>query len=280
MSSRYGYYEPKVNNAVVSAVRTAFARSRTSPSNWKHRVNEGRIDPRNVWRQQATDRTDIFRDRTAPGATKVNLHILVDGSGSMTSPDQVSPSNPDEKVRRIDAAMDITATLFDAFHRQPQVRINITMHNTVSDKGNIALWPVVTAGHGRQYIGLMGMAIGGGNGDGYAIKAVGEKVRHGHRKGEVDLLIVISDGLPSWLTDEAYRNNQYDGVALVYNVVEDLRKQGTQVMAIAIAPNDNQAQMYSEEGVIPFTGDWNKLAVEIANTLGRTLTVAARGKRR
>jgi hypothetical protein len=279
MARTYGYHEPKVNHAVVSAVRTAFQRSRTSPSQWKHRVNEGRIDPRNVWRQQATDRTDIFRDRTAPGATKVNLHILVDGSGSMDSTDQQVPGS-EVKTTRIQAAMDITATLFDAFHRQPQVRLSITLHNTVAMNGNVALWPIVTNGQGRQYIGFMGKAVGGGNGDGYAIKAIGEKVRHSHRKGEVDLLIIVSDGLPSWLADRAYQNAHADGVGLVYNVVEDLRKTGVQVMSIAIAPNPNQQEMYGKEGVIPFDGDWNHLAVGIATVLGQTLTTAAKGRRR
>jgi len=280
---RHGYHEPVVHAPVVSAVRTAFVRARTSPRLWKHRQFEGRLDPRNVWRQQATNTTDIFRERLAPGATKVNVHILVDGSGSMTGMDQKNEDG--SAAQRIEKAMDITATLCDAFRGQPQVRFNVWLHNTVAQMGEVAMWPIVTNGGGRENIGQMRNATGGGNGDGYAIKWVGEKVRRSHRKGEVDLLIVVSDGLPSWLSQHRHINwSTYgqpgaaanDGVALVRNAVEELRERGTRVLSIAIAPNQNQAEMYGEDGVIPFDGDWTQLAVDIGQALGQTLSAAAR----
>jgi len=283
-ADRY-YHEPTVHAAVVAAVRTAFVRSRTSPRGWAHRLDEGRLDPRNVWRQQATARTDIFRDRLAPGATKVNVHILVDGSGSMTSGDQHNEDG--SAATRIEKAIDIAATLTDAFRGQPTVRLNVWMHNTASQFGEVALWPIITNGQGRQNVGHMAGAVGGGNGDGYAIKWVGEKVRRSHRKGEVDLLIVVSDGLPSWLSANRdlgrynYQTGSYDGVgnngvALVFNAVQELRERGTRVLSIAITPNDNFAEMYGEDNVIPFTGDWAELAVNIGKALGDTLAAAAR----
>ena len=282
--TRFGYHEPVVHAPVVSAVRTAFVRARTSPRLWKHRQFEGRLDPRNVWRQQATGKTDIFRERLAPGATKVNVHILVDGSGSMTSQDQLNDDGT-PGAQRIEKAMDITATLCDAFRGQPQVRFNVWLHNTVAQMGEVAMWPIVTNGAGRQNIGQMRNATGGGNGDGYAIKFVGEKVRRSHRKGEVDLLIIVSDGLPSWLAANRTINwgtygqpgaAQNDGVLLVRNAVEELRDRGIRVLSIAIESNQNQAEMYGEDGVIPFTGDWTELAVSIGQALGETLSAAAR----
>jgi hypothetical protein len=291
---RQGLYRPEVQAAVVSAVQTAFIRARTSPSAWKHRQFDGRFDPHNVWRFQATGRTDIFRDRTAPGATKVNVHVLVDGSGSMLSRDTIPNPNAhlgqvatmEDPKSRIVHAMDIAATLADAFRRQPQVRLNVWLHNTNVQYGEVAIWPIVTNGMGRENIGAMGLAVGGGNGDGYAIKWVGEKVRRSHRKGEVDLLIVISDGLPSWIAPNSsawsgFGNLATDGVALVFNAVQELRERGTHVLSIAIADNPNQAEMFGEQGVIPFTGNWSELAVNIGATLGATLVAEdARDRRR
>jgi len=285
MARDASYHEPTVHAAVVAAVRTAFVRSRTSPRVWAHRLDEGRLDPRNVWRQQATARTDIFRDRTAPGATKVNVHILVDGSGSMTSGDQHNEDG--SSASRIEKAIDIAATLTDAFRGQPTVRLSVWMHNTMSQFGEVAMWPIVTNGQGRQNIGFMAGAVGGGNGDGYAIKWVGEKVRRTHRKGEVDLLIVVSDGLPSWLssgrdigrydyTTGTYTGDGNNGVKLVYNAVQELRDRGVRTLSIAITPNNNQVEMYGEDGTIPFTGDWAELAVNIGKALGDTLSAAAR----
>lgn len=197
MTQADGSYQPVVHKAVVSAVRTAFQRSRTSTAGWKHRLDEGRLDMRNVWRVEATHRADVFRDRLAPGATKVNVHILVDGSRSMFSGDQKNADGSPET--RIHKAMDITATLADAFRSQPQVRLNVWLHNTNVKQGQVAVWPIMTNGQGRENIGYMELAVAGGNGDGYAIKYVADKVRKTHRKGEVDLIIVVSDGLPSWL---------------------------------------------------------------------------------
>ena len=284
-----GFHEPIVHAAVVSAVRTAFVRSRTSPRAWAHRLDEGRLDPRNVWRAGATGKRDIFRDRLAPGATKVNVHILVDGSGSMAGTDQLADDGVTQ-VSRIIKAMDITATLVDAFRGQPQVRLNVWMHNTVSQYGEIAMWPIVTNGQGRQNVGLMRSAVGGGNGDGYAIKWVGDKVHRSHRKGEVDLLIMVSDGLPSWLsqgrdpgvydyTTGTYKGDGNNGVKLVFNAVQELRDRGTRTLAIAIAPNANQAEMYGEDNVIPFDGDWSQLAVDIGAALGKVLADAAKDPR-
>jgi len=41
-------YIPRINGAVVSAVQTAFQRSRTSPRYWQTRRMQGRFDARNV----------------------------------------------------------------------------------------------------------------------------------------------------------------------------------------------------------------------------------------
>ena len=283
-ADRY-YHEPTVHAAVVAAVRTAFVRSRTSPRGWAHRLDEGRLDPRNVWRQQATARTDIFRDRLAPGATKVNVHILVDGSGSMTSADQHNEDG--SSASRIEKAIDIAATLTDAFRGQPRSGSTSGCTTPPRSLARSRCGPSSPTVRADRTSATWLRAVGGGNGDGYAIKWVGEKVRRSHRKGEVDLLIIVSDGLPSWLSSNRdlgrynYQTGSYDGVgnngvALVFNAVQELRERGTRVLSIAITPNDNFAEMYGEDNVIPFTGDWAELAVNIGKALGDTLAAAAR----
>ncbi len=198
----------------------------------------------------------------------------------MTSGDQRNEDG--SAARRIEKAEDITATLAEAFRQVPSVRLNVWLHNTVVKTGQVAVWPIITNGQGRENVGWMGAAVGGGNGDGYAIKYIGEKVRRTHRKGEVDLIIVVSDGLPSWLVNGPswdYTTQTYshaDGVHLVFNVVQELRERGVSVMSIAIAPNKNQEEMFSKEGVIPFNGDWGELAVSVGTTLGATLARAAK----
>lgn len=288
------YYTPVVNGSVVAAVRIAFQRSRTSPRNWLTRQHAGRLDQRNVWRNEARGDKDIFRERLAPGASKVNVHILVDGSSSMTVHD-----SPEDKLRdqsRIKHAADITATLCDAFRTQPTVRFNVWFHNSNGDDRNsLNVYPVVTNGKGRESIGKMVDHVASGNGDGYILRWIGEKLRREHRHNEIDLVIVVSDGLPSWVANSygegafafgaKYENDPEtlalgrNAVALMYNEVEKLRDMGIQVLSVAICPNSNQAEMFGESNVIPFDGkDWNKLAVSFGSALGRTLHDAAEAK--
>jgi hypothetical protein len=279
-------YQPKVNGAVVSAVQTAFQRSKTSPRYWQTRRMQGRFDARNVWRHEATDRTDIFRERIAPGATKVNLHILIDGSTSMNSLDQKDERGERIGPSRIQHAADISATLVDAFRKQQQVRMSVWLHNTGATQQDMVIMPIVQNGAGRERIGFLPQLTHGGNGDGYAIQWVANKMRRDHRRGEVDLLIVVSDGLPSWLATarfDAQGNYVFNGVEHVANVVREVRESGARVMAVAIdstTPNPNFTDMYGKDGdVIPFTGDWNKLAAEFGARLGRTLADAGKEKR-
>jgi hypothetical protein len=284
-------YSPHVNGAVVSAVRTAFQRARTSPRYWQSRRVQGRLDPRTAWRSTSgVDQTDVFKERLAPGATKVNVHILVDGSGSMNSNDQFRNGDKTDiqdgnRTTRSVAAADICATLVDAFRTQPTVRMNVWLHNTGSlNGGDIAVFPIVTNGKGREVIGWMPTLTGGGNGDGFAIEWVARKMKRDHRRGEQDLLIVISDGLPSWLPYNGtmgYSDPRYGNAVLhTANIVREARERDIRVMAVAIEPNPNFTEMYGDDGdVIPFDGDWNKLAVAFGGRLGITLADAGKTKR-
>jgi hypothetical protein len=310
-------YQPVVDTGTVAAVRLAFQRQRSAGRNWKTRQHTGRVDGRSVWRNDARCDRDIFRDRTATGAIKVNVHILVDASGSMTS--EADPNDPDVVQARADkksiwmlppevqariktrvqAATDVTATLVEAFRTQQDVRLSVWMHNTwTHDNTNnvpadLSLIEVIKSGKGKENIPYMPLMAGGGNGDGYAIKHVVDRLARETRPDEVPLLIVVSDGLPSWISPDRaidWNSNEpvstqksADGTALVFNVVNDARDRGVRVLSVAIAPNVNQAPMYGAENVIPFDVTevgpaWGPLAVKFGAALGDTLARAAEAK--
>jgi len=302
-------YVPAVDAGTVQAVRLAFQRQRTGRRNWETRQTAGRIDPRNVWRNDATQMTDIFRDRRAPGATKVNVHLLVDSSGSMDWPDRpVTEADraywkntpignkhwPRGIKRRIERATDISATLTEAFRSIPTVRVSVTLHTAqFHGDADITLYKVVESGRGAENIPSMVKMADGGNGDGYAIKHVVDLLRKESRSDEVSLLIVISDGLPSWLADRD-PNTWYslpldqqalanDGTALVFNAVNEARERGVRVLSVAIADGINQSGMYGKDNVIPFDCEsddnpWGRLAVTFGAALGDTLAEAAKSK--
>ena len=300
-----GLYQPEVDAGTVAAVRLAFQRQRSAARNWKSRQTAGRIDPRNVWRNEARLDMDIFRDRRAPGATKVNVHLLVDSSGSMDWPDrevteadrqywQLHKAWPEGIKRRIERAADISATLTEAFRAIPTVRLSVSLHCAEYGRDeDITINKVVEHGRGAENIPYMVKMASGGNGDGYAIAHIAEALRKESRSDEVSLLIVISDGLPSWMADRD-PNLWYsmtpeqqalsgDGNALVFNVVNEAREQGVRVLSVAIVPNINQSDMYGKDSVIPFNAEadnnpWGHLAVTFGAALGDTLAQAAQAK--
>jgi hypothetical protein len=258
-----------------------------------------------VWRNEARLDMDIFRDRRAPGATKVNVHMLVDASGSMDWPDrEVNEADrdfwkqhkhwPRGIKRRIERAADISATLTEAFRSMPTVRMSISMHAArYNGNGDISIFKVVEHGRGAQNIPYMVKMADGGNGDGYAIAHIVDQLKRESRSDEVSLLIVISDGLHSWIANhnpdswagltEEQRALAFDGNALVFNVVNEAREQGVRVLSVALVPTDNQPEMYGKDNVIPFDCEsddnpWGRLAVTFGAALGDTLAQAASAK--
>jgi len=276
---------------MTHAVRLAFQRAAVSPTNWKHQVRSGRVDARRVTRLRTTGSLDVFRQRVLPGATKVNVHVMVDGSSSMSMGGGVfTPS-------RIVQARDVAEVIADAFISHPSVRLNMWLHNS-GGPTDLQVLNVIRDNKGRENIRLMPSACQSGNGDGYVLRWLGDLIRKQHRTDEVDLIFIISDGSPSWLSAAArlalreqpggeYAEDE-TGLAVkgqnVRDTVNNLRLQGTNVVSVAIAPNPEQALMYGKDYVVPFTGDWNQLAADFGKTLGKVLAqasaLAAKGARR
>jgi uncharacterized protein with von Willebrand factor type A (vWA) domain len=253
-----GFREPYIDPATVAAVQTVFARTRLSHQRWEGRQFQGRVDQRFVWRNTAKGDVDIFKERRLPSPTKLDVHLLVDASGSMMGP-------------RACRAQDMAATLVDAFKRIPTIRVHVWQHNAVN--GQTDIYRVFEPG--MAPLGLNGMTanIGGGNADGFALQADGMRAVAQQRPDTKSMVIVISDGLPSVRGIDATADI-HDHSTLV---AETLRKKGVEVIAVAIAGSDKRhRQMYGNDKVVLFEGDWSHLSRDFSALFGKALATGRR----
>jgi hypothetical protein len=253
-----GVREPYIDGATVSAIRSVFNRTRLAHQNWQSRRMEGRLDSRHVWRYDAANSIDIFRERKNPSPTKLNVFVLVDGSGSMSGSSACN-------------AQDVAATLVDAFKHVPTVRMHVWQHWAEAHGATL----LRRYEPGMSLEGLTKMPqTSGGNADNFALRAMGDRAISLARPDTQSLIIMISDGRPSVHGNGA---TLIDPVAHARKTVADLLRKKVHVMSVAIAPLGGiNAEMYGERNVIPFTGDWNELARSFSATFGRFLSEADR----
>jgi hypothetical protein len=248
-----GYREPYIDGATVAAIQTVFSRTRLSHQTWESRQLHGRLDTRNVWRNTAKGSVDIFRERHMPSPTKLDVHILVDASGSMYG----------ERACR---AQDMAGTLVEAFKRIPTVRLHVWQHNAMAGVTNVYR----NFAPGLSPVGLNNMLtnVGGGNADGFALDAIGQRGLSAKRPDTGTLVIIVSDGLPS-VTGDGATGDILDHSTLV---TQNLVRKGVRVMGVAIA-GDKRAheRMYGEGNSVAFTGDWAKLSRDFAAVFGAML---------
>jgi hypothetical protein len=290
-------YTPTLDAGTISAVRLAFQRARSGSRAWKGHQQGGRLDARQVYRSDASRDRDIFRDRIAASATKVNAYILLDGSASMQWPVDRDPNlpmtvwkDPNATGRpTIEAATDVVATLDAALRTITNVRLNVWLHNTnVRAEADINMVEVIRNGKGGQYLPHLPGMTGGGNGDGYAIQYMAERIKKDTRPDEVGLLIVVSDGLPSvWAQGTTFGSyHSAEGMQalqdFVFNAANDTRDMGIPVLSVALRPIPAQNSMYGADNVIPFDylDGWSTLAIKFGAALGKTLAEAAKAKAR
>jgi hypothetical protein len=251
--------EPVVNPAVVASIQTTFNRSRLSRQGWQSRLLEGRVDGRQVYRNDAKGALDIFRERNAPTITKVNLWVIIDSSGSMNG-------------TKIDRAQDLAGTLVSAFQRIPSVRLQVWQHNAMGD-GDCNLYRVYAPGVNK--IKQMRSNVGGGNADGFALQAIGDLALKAGRPDERTIVWMISDGLPSAKGTGSTRHDLANHSTIV---CATLRAKGLTIIATAIEGfNKDFVQMYSPEWImqfktsIPADKAWIDLGQQTGAIVGRAL---------
>jgi cobalamin biosynthesis protein CobT len=249
----YQSREPYISGATVAAIQTVFNRTRLSHQTWSSRQLHGRLDSRTVWRNDARGQVDIFKERFAPSPTKLNVHILVDASGSMMG----------ERACR---AQDMAATLVDAFKRIPTVTLHVWQHNASGGVTNI--YQNYAPGKGPKGLNQMLMHIAGGNADGFALEAIGKRGIAAKRPDTKTLVIVVSDGLPSVQGNGAVGNILDHSTG----VTNELRRKGVDVMGVAIAGDPRaHEQMYGRGNNVAFTGDWARLARDFGAVFAKVL---------
>jgi len=250
---RGGHRVPYVNGATVAAIQTTFNRARLSHQGWEARQPQGRIDPRRVWRNTARGDVDIFRERRNPSPTKLDVHLMVDASGSMYGP-------------RSCRAQDMAATLIEAFARISTVRVHVWQHNASGGVANI--YRCYAPGSSAKGMNEMLNNIGGGNADGFALEAIGAKVVSDLRPDTLGLIIVISDGLPS-VNGVGATGDIKDHSVLV---TQNLKRKGVEVLGVAIAGDQRAHEyMYGAGHSVSFSGDWAALSREFAAIFGKFL---------
>lgn len=250
---QWGEREPYVDATTVAAIQNVFNRTRLSHQGWEAGQVYGRLDARNAWRSDAIGAKDIFRDRRTASPTILNVAILVDASGSMQG----------ERACR---AQDMAGTLVRAFQRIPTVKLSVWQHNATR---SVAIYRNYERGSANR-LNQMLTHIDGGNADGFALEFIGQRLLKVARRDEVNLVIVISDGLPSQKGNGAVPGtNIVDHSTLV---ATELRRKGCQVMSVAIAGDTTTHRlMYGEGNVVPFTNDWGKLSRDFASVFGRVI---------
>lgn len=253
---RYESRKPYINAATAAGIQTVFNRTRLSHQTWESRQLTGRLDGRVAWRNDARGSIDIFRERKQPSPTRLDVHILVDSSGSMSGD-------------RICRAQDMAGTLVDAFKRIPTVRVHVYQH--FANQGVTEIHRVYEPGDSLDGLNHMPELIAGGNADGFALEAVGMRAASLKRPDWKSLVIMVSDGLPSVSGVGATANILDHSVMVTAN----LKRKGVQVMAVAIA-GDNAAHeyMYGKGSSVLFTGDWNELNRSFGAVFGKVLSTA------
>lgn len=250
--------QPTVHPGTVASIQTIFQRSRLNHRAWQPRRREGRIDGRQVWRNDALRHVDIFKERNNPSVTKLNVHLLVDSSGSMVG-------------QRTQAAQDCVATLVEAFKRQPTVRLHVWQHHATLGRCQVAR--VYTPGRGTKGIRRMHEFVAGGNADGFALEYVGKRALKMAYGDEITVVVMISDGAPSAHGKDA---TNYDLTLFSRQVSTELRLGGAHVLSVAIAGDRGlNADMYGSENVMNFDAHsptaWADFGRDLARVFGALL---------
>jgi hypothetical protein len=256
-----------VQPTAVATIRKAFMQSNVSRDDWASLKRYGRLDARAGVRAAQGSR-DIFRNRGAQSTTKVRCTILVDGSGSMHGGGGMIPvdaAGHKVPVERAEAAAVFGATVAQALGKVPTVNVEVWQHDGGSGSINLKWrWakgtPVAVFNGAARWRGGYG-----GNADGHALMAIGERALKQARPGEKVMVMVVSDGQPSTYS----RDGRSEAGQALIDAVRTLRSRGVIVLGVAIDGSDQK--VYYGDGLVTFEGNWVALGRTLAKQIGATL---------
>jgi len=258
----------------VAAIKRAFLTAKTSQRDWSSYKREGRFDQR-AGARAVRGEIDVFRRKTGRSTTHVNVSVLLDMSGSMQNEAKIEhPDRPSRKVKvsRFAAAALFGATIAKALGSIPTVHLDVWEHST-SNRLNIKWrW------HKGTPVGVFnetangGSVPNGGNADGHAVYAMIEKMRRESKRDERNVILVVSDGLPS----DSYAAGSQPGQAL-RDAIAHGKRHGIPVLGVAIDGSDQRT--YYGDGYIPFDGSWTHLGASLAKVVGKALATPPPARR-
>ena len=238
------------NPAVQGALRAAFTSRRTARDN-RDVARSGRISGSRAYRVRAGF-DNVFTRRDAVSPDRLDVHLLVDASGSMSGR---SGGYYDRGPRRIEQASQMAANITEALAALPFVRVHVWAHNTAN---GTAIYDVFDSRRGDKVGRMAGIKSAAANNDATAIAALTQRITSERTTRERSVMVVISDGAPC------------EPEPWVRGAVENARKQSVGVMSVAISGGLTKTQeaCYGTDWVVPFT-DWDSLARNIARMVGR-----------
>lgn len=243
----------ETDREAVGALRGAFTSRRTA-HDARGVARSGRLSGTRAYRVRA-GYADVFTRRETVSPDRLDVHLLLDLSGSMTAGSRYRGGS-DTLSRAITAG----ATLVEALSTIPTVRVRVWGHTTYGS-GTIVYDALDTREPGRNNPGRLAgfRAVShSGNNDGQAIAAVAAIAKRERARTERTVILVLSDGQPC------------DPESWVQAAAGDARRNGALVISVALANGLSEMQnaLYGVQNVVEYTGDWDALARDVARVIG------------
>lgn len=238
--------------AIQNALAAAFTSRKTSHDT-REVGRSGRISGSRLHRI-AYGSTSVYTRREGLSADRLDLHLLVDASGSMAGSDYTAYGG--KAKPRVVMAAQMAANITEALTRLGTARVHVWAHNTGH---GTTLWDVFDSQRGDALAQIAGITTDGANNDASAIAALTHKVVEGRKQREQSIIVVISDGAPC------------ESEAWVRGAADEAREQGIGVVSVAISGGLSRTQeaCYGADDVVAWTGDWDSLAERLAEIVGR-----------
>lgn len=240
---------PKAVRGASSAIRAAFARSRTGHFATDRGKRSGHLDSTSLSRI-ARDDYRIFSKRTAPSEGRYLVWLMVDCSGSMGG-------------QPVEDATAVASSLAAASRHLPNVELDIW--GWTSGWKGIGAWGAVRVWHTGDplvNVGYLPVVRRGGTPDKEVVTWAAKAIRKSARRDQQPVLIIASDGAGSMYGDPS--------------VVDEARRRGVRVVSVALggALEEYQEMVYGPHGYVPWAGS----IAATAKPLGELVARVAAGR--